>query len=192
MHALRHGRSRHGLQAAALLAAALILNACGAAGPSAQGDATPNPSPTATLPALAQQLSRLDRLVVLRRDAFPQNHLHFGFPAKVTVSDPARVQAVARALLALPAMPSGIMYIPNDLGITYRLDFATADDSLPAIIVEATGAQTVRGLGQPRWTARSPGFWSVLGSAMGLPGVLRSEAVCRVADGQVAYPLPHE
>lgn len=168
MCALEHRHLRRGLWAAALLAAALTLTACAAPKPGNQGSATPNSSPATRQPALAQQLSHLDRLVVRRSDAFPQNRTHFGFPAEVTVNDPARVQAVARALLALPAMPSGPLYIPNDLGITYRLVFATADQSLPAIVVAATGAQTVQGLGGTRWVARSPRFWATLGSAMGL------------------------
>ena len=168
MCALGHRHLRRGLQAAALLAAALTMTACAAARPSDRGNGTPNSSPTATQPALAQQLGHLDRLVVQRSDAFPQNHTHFSFPAEVTINDPAQVQTVARALLALPAMPSGPMFIPADLGITYRLIFATADQSLPAIVVAATGAQTVQGLGGTRWVARSPGFWVTLGSAMGL------------------------
>ena len=168
MRALRHRHLRRGFQAAALLTAALTLSACAAAKPGNQGNTTPNSSPAARQPALAQQLGHLDRLVVQRSDAIPQNHTHFGFPAEVTINDPAQVQAVARALLALPAMPSGRMFIPADLGITYRLVFATADQSLPAIVVAATGAQTVQGLGGTRWVARSPGFWVTLGSAMGL------------------------
>ena len=76
---------------------------------------------------------------------------------------------MARALLALPPMPSGTFGVPVDLGITYRLTFATPKEQLPVIEVDATGAQTVRGLGAERWVvARSPGFWTTLGSAMGL------------------------
>jgi hypothetical protein len=168
MHAQPHRCLRRGVQAATLLAAALCLTACGAATSSDRGRATPGASPTATPTALAQALSRLDRLVVLRSDAFPQNHISFSFPAKVTVSDPLEVQAVARALLALPAMPSTAFNAPIDLGITYRLVFATADERLPPISVDATGAQVVRGLGGTRWVARSPGFWRTLGTAMGL------------------------
>jgi hypothetical protein len=48
------------------------------------------------------------------------------------------------------------------------LVFAAADQSLPAIVVAATGAQAVQGLGGTHWVARSPGFWVTLGSAMGL------------------------
>jgi hypothetical protein len=151
---------------AALLAVALCLTACGSAASATQRESSPSPAPAAT--ALNRALGQLDRLVVLRKDAFPQNHIRFSFPAKVTVNDPAKVRAVAQALLALPTMPSGTFGVPIDLGITYRLIFATADEQLPAISIDATGAQTVRGLGSVRWLARSPGFWTTLGEAMGL------------------------
>ena len=174
---------RRGLAGPVLVLAALSLAACGTAvssrqsgtsplasprAPSPQGGATPAP-PAASSPALAVALDHLDRLVVIRSDAFPQNHVSFGFPARVTVTDAAEVQAVARALLALPVMPSGAFAVPIDLGIGYRLLFATAGRRLPAVSVAATGAQQVRGLGTTRWLARSPGFWRTLGSAMGLP-----------------------
>jgi hypothetical protein len=153
------------LLAAALLAIALGLAACGSAASS--GSRTPAPSASPAT-ALERELDHLDRLVVVRSDAFPQNHLGFSFPEKVTVGDPVEVRTVARALLALPAMPATVLNAPIDLGITYRLTFATPNGSLPAISIAATGAQTVRGLGTTRWLARSPGFWNTLGSAMGL------------------------
>jgi hypothetical protein len=166
MHTQRHRCLRRGVQAVALLAAALTLAACETAASSDQSGTTPGSSPATE--ALAQALGRLDRLVVLRSDSFPQNHISFSFPAKVTVSDPVAVQAVARALLALPAMPSGVLHGPADLGMAYRLVFATADERFPPINVDATGTQTVRGLGGARWVARSPGFWRTLGTTMGL------------------------
>lgn len=166
MHAQHHRPLRRGIQAAALLAAALCLTACGTAASRSGGDATPGSSPTAT--ALAQALGHLNSLIVLRSDAYPQNHISFSFPAKVTVSDPVAVQAVARALLALPTISSTAFNAPIDLGITYRLIFATSDGRLLTISVAATGTQAVRGLGATRWVARSPQFWSTLGTAMGL------------------------
>jgi hypothetical protein len=162
MHA--HHRPLHrAMLAAALLTAALCLGACG----SATTGSSPAPSASPTT-ALGLALDHLDRLVVSRRDAFPQNHVDFGFPAKVIVSDPTEVRAVARALLALPAMPTTALNAPIDLGITYRLVFSTPGGRLRAISVAATGTQAVRGLGATRWVARSPGFWHTLGSAMGL------------------------
>ena len=46
-------------------------------------------------PGLCQSFAQLDHLVVRRFDAFPQNHIHFSFPATVTVSRPAAVQKAA-------------------------------------------------------------------------------------------------
>lgn len=151
------------LPAAALLTAALSLAACGSA--TTGSSPSPSASPTTTL---GQALSHLDRLVVSRSVALRQNHLGFGFPATVTVSDPAEVRAVAQALLALPAMPTTTLNAPIDLGIVYRLVFSGPGGRLPAISVAVTGTQAVRGLGVTRWVARSPGFWHTLGSAMGL------------------------
>lgn len=166
MRAKRHRHLRQCTSVAALLAVALCLTACASAASSTQHKPSSNSAPAAT--ALGRALSQLDRLVVVRSNAFPQNHMRFSFPAEMTVSDPAKVQAVARALLALPPVPSGAFAVPIDLGVTYRLIFATAHEQLPAINVDATGAQTVRGLGRTRWAASSPGFWTTLGKAMGL------------------------
>ena len=153
------------LLAVALLAIALGLAACGSAASGGSRTPASGASPTTVL---GRELDHLDRLVVVRSDAFPQNRLGFSFPAKVTVGDPVGVRAVARALLALPAMPTTALNAPIDLGITYRLTFATPNGPLPAISIAATGTQAVRGLGTTRWLARSPEFWNTLGSAMGL------------------------
>ena len=115
MPARRHRHLRRAIGAAALVAVALCLAACGSAASSDRGSPSPSSSSSAT--ALAQALGHLDRLVVSRSDAFPQNHIRFGFPAKLTVSDPVQVQAVARALLALPALPSATFGAAIDLGI---------------------------------------------------------------------------
>jgi len=142
-----------------VIASAAVLASCGSVGQvSAKRPAV----------ALAQNIARLDRLVVWRTDAFPQNHFRFAFPATVAVTDPTAVQAVARALSALPPMPSGNVHCPADLGIIYRLVFAAGDQQFPVVSVDATGSETVRGLGVTRWVATSPDFWHTLGVAMGL------------------------
>ena len=130
MRAKQHRCLPRGFPGAVFLLAVLTLSACGTAASRPQGGTAP-PSPTASPPALAVALGHLDRLVVLRSDAFPQNHIRFSFPAKVTVTDPAKVQAVARALLALPVMPNGTFSVPIDLGVTYRLLFATGAGNSP-------------------------------------------------------------
>jgi hypothetical protein len=165
MHGQPSRPPRRGIWTAALLTAVLCLAACGAATSTSIRSPTPRVVPTT---ALGLALDHLDHLDISRIDAFPQNHLAFSFPAKVTVSVPVAVRAVARALLALPTLPSTKLNAPVDLGISYRLVFATPDRPLPPITVAAMGTQAVRGLGTTRWLARSPGFWNTLGSAMGL------------------------
>lgn len=136
--------------------------------------ATPLPTTTSTTAPvtsstpLCQSVPQLDRLVVRRTDAFPQNHIRFTFPNEVTVIHAASVRSVAEALCVLPRMPSTPMYCPVDLGIVYHLTFTASGETIPTVSVEATGCQVVRGLGASRWVARSPRFWQTLGKAMGL------------------------
>jgi hypothetical protein len=121
---------------------------------------------------LCQLIGQLNRLEVRRSDALPQNHTHFSFPAIVTVTKPSAVQAVAKALCALPALPAGVFNGPADFGITYQLVFRAGKQHWPAVIVAAGGLQTVRGLGHTRWLLSPAGssahFWRTLGTAMGL------------------------
>ena len=135
--------------AALVLVGTLVASCGGTKHASVQGTPAPSVSPSPPL-ALAQEISSLDRLVVRRTDAFPQNHIRFSFPAVMTVSDAARVQRVARALLALPAMPKGV-FCPADSGIVYHLTFFDGGHALPAISFDATGCEAVRGLGVTRW-----------------------------------------
>lgn len=150
----------------AFLALAMLC----AAGPAAAAGGHPSPSidPSVGKPALCDSITHLDRLVVRRHNAFPQNHRRFAFAATVSVDRAPSVQDVARALCGLPKMPRGVLFCPADLGITYHLTFSTKDRSFPAVGVEATGCQGVSGLGPTRWAARSPGFWKILGQALGL------------------------
>jgi hypothetical protein len=117
---------------------------------------------------LCGDVGRVDRLMVERVNLIRQNHPHFTFPAKITVSDPAKARSVAQAACALPPTPSGSFSCPADMGIMYRLTFTAAGKKLPPVRAEATGCNEVRGIGQTRWTARSPGFWRTLGAAMGI------------------------
>jgi hypothetical protein len=118
---------------------------------------------------LCASAGRVDRLVVERVNQIPRNHERFTFPARVAVTDPREARTVARALCALPPMPSGTFNCPADLGIVYRLGFTADGRKLPAVSAQATGCGGVRGLGRSAWTARSPGFWRLLGTAMGIP-----------------------
>ena len=110
----------------------------------------------------------MTRLVVSRVTALPQNHLRFAFPARITVSSPARARAVAGMVCGLPAVPHGAMSCPADWGVSYRLRFAAGSENFPVVTAGAGGCGVVTGAGRARWTARVPGFWSVLAHAMGV------------------------
>ncbi len=125
-------------------------------GPAARGSA-----------ALCSKQAAVTRLVVSRVSVLPQNHLHFAFPAGVTVSSPARARAVAGAVCGLPALPHGAMNCPIDRGVSYRLSFAAGSRGFPVVTAGAGGCGVVTGAGPMRWTARVPGFWTVLAHALG-------------------------
>jgi hypothetical protein len=117
---------------------------------------------------LCADAGAVNRLTVSRMNTLPANSPRFSFPATVAVSDAAQARAVARALCALQPLPRGVVACPADLGITYRLDFATSERSLPPVSIRAGGCEGVSGAGPTRWSIRTPAFWTVLGTAMGL------------------------
>jgi hypothetical protein len=84
------------------------------------------------------------------------------------VTSARRAQSVARALCALPVMPSGSFFCPADWAISYRLTFAARARRFAPVTAEASGCQVVHGLGAARWTATSPGFWRTLALAAGI------------------------
>jgi hypothetical protein len=175
---------RPGLRVLAAAGTVLLAAACGsqsvttssATQPASPARAsTPSTSPggtgTAGAAALCARPAAVTRLVVSRVSALPQNHLHFAFPAGITVSSPAQARAVAEAVCGLPAMPRGPIHCPADWGLSYRLSFAAGTRSFPVVTAAAGGCAVVTGAGPPRWTARSPGFWTVLAHAMGISAV---------------------
>jgi len=175
----RAGRvGRLGLGTLATGAAALVLTACGSqlaspsgatqpARPSQGGGTAPALEARTGRSGLCSQVPAVTKLAVSRAVALPGNHLHFAFPAGVTVTSPAEARAVARALCALPVMPSAPMPCPMDQGVSYRLDFAAGRTSFPGIRAAAGGCNPVTGAGPVR-RAGSAGFWTVLGHAIGL------------------------
>jgi len=153
----RAGPGRLGLLAAAAgLACAALAGCAGAVGG------------TGKTPAVCAQAGSITRLVIHRVNGLPQNHERFSFPARITVTSPSRAQSVARALCALPVMPSGTYACPADWAITYRLAFATKARRFAPVTAGISGCQDVYGLGAVRWTARSPGFWHTLARAAGI------------------------
>ena len=170
----RRGRTRRRLRVAGKSTVAVVLvgsfawAGIGLSGLHRRQPATSGPSPSAlSAAAMCASMPDLDRLVV-RRTSFPENHIRFGFPAEVTVTDPSRVAAAARAVCALPKMPKSIFHCPMEYGVAYRLSFFAGEQMYGPVTVQATGCQTVRGLGAIRWVARSSGFWVAIGHAMGL------------------------
>jgi hypothetical protein len=123
--------------------------------------------PVAAAPALCKAIARVDQLVVRRLDAFPQNHVHFTFPAVVVVDRPSSARDAAKSVCTLPPMPSGTMFCPADFGIAYHFIFKAGPRSFRAVVADVTGCESVRGLGATRW-AMFPRFWQRLGKAMGL------------------------
>ncbi|MDX6339309.1 MAG: hypothetical protein QOG05_6649 [Streptosporangiaceae bacterium] len=168
----RSGRlTRPALLALAAGGAAVLAAGCGsqaATTSSATQPASPASTSTAGRGALCSDPAAVTRLLVGRVTALPQNHLHFAFPARVTVSSPARARKAAGAVCGLPAMPRTPMNCPADWGLSYRLSFAAGTRSFPVVTATAGGCGTVTGAGPARWTARSPGFWAVLSHAMGI------------------------
>lgn len=175
--------TRAGLLIAAATSAATMAAGCGsqvATTTSATQPARPSSgSPGGIIPggpgstasaALCSKQAAVTRLVVRRVTALPQNHLHFTFPAGVIVSSHARARAVAGMICGLPAVPREPMSCPAGWGVSYRLSFAAGSKTFPVVTAGAGGCGVVTGAGPARWTARVPGFWTVLAHAMGISG----------------------
>ena len=132
--------------------------------PPARPAAPAAPSPGGTGPAagaaLCSSRAAMTRLVVSRVSALPQNHLHFTFPAVITVDSPGRARAVAEAVCGLPPMPRTVISCPADLGVSYRLSFAAGSTTFPVVTVAPGGCAVVAGAGPVR--SVSP-FTGILG-----------------------------
>ena len=139
----------------ALASAALVCAALAGCGSTVSG---------AGRGGLCGQQSQVTRLVVVKRGPLTAPG-HCVPHATVTVGDPTEARSVAEAACALPAMPSGAAACPMDTGLIYRLMFSAGGTKLAAVTADRTGCQGVRGLGQVRWTARSPAFWRILSKA---------------------------
>ena len=107
----------------------------------------------------------MTRLVVGRVTALPQNHLHFAFPAAITVASPGRARAVAAAVCGLPPMPRVVMNCPADFGVSYRLSFAAGSTTFPVVTASAGSCSGVAGAGPVRWplTPDSGLSWPAMG-----------------------------
>lgn len=148
-----------------LLLTAFMLASC-SINPFAKAKAKTSSAP---LPLLCRSIPSLSKLMVVRTDSLPQNHLKFTLPTKVTVSNQTQVQDVAEALCSLPLAPSNVSTnCPADLGVTYHLAFSSKDEYFPLVGIDAAGCQSVHGLMKGQWAIHSPGFWHTLGTALGI------------------------
>jgi hypothetical protein len=135
----------------------------GALGPRALGPGALGPG------ALCQVTGTLTGLQIVRVGLIAPRPRQVVVPAKAAVGSPAEVRAVARALCALPVMPKAVFHCPAEFtGTTYRLNFTAGGQRLRPVEIQATGCETVTGLGPARWAAESPGFWPVLARAAGI------------------------
>jgi len=92
-------------------------------------------------------------------------------PVKITVTNPARVRVLARAVCQLPLLPRGMFHCPIDVGGAYELIFSIGDRRLPLVQAAVSGCEMVTGAGPTRWAVRTPGFWTVLGQVAGIRAV---------------------
>jgi hypothetical protein len=149
----------------------VLVSGCGSAVPVANQPApSGSVSPGAAGAALCADIPHPTSLTVRRLNEFPENNERFAFPARVKVGDPVKVRAVAKALCALPRPPRDVAryFCAIDLGISYRLTFAAEHRRYSPVSVKPGDCEEVSGLTSPRWAERSPGFWRVLGCAMGI------------------------
>lgn len=106
-----------------------------------------------------------------RTDAFPENGFTFAFSARVTVHSTEAANGVARAICALPLVPTGAVFgCPADFGVVYHLVFTrTTGESMRSATADPAGCQFVDGAGpgaQSRTATDS--FWATLGHALQL------------------------
>ena len=166
-----------GLPGVILAGALAALAACGAvvAGPGGSQQTPAAAASSGQEAALCASTAHLDRMVVSLSGAAPPGQFHAVLPGGVTIRDAAKVRAVAAALCGLPAMPSGPVHCPADLGGGYRLTFAAAGQSFPPVMVRATGCRSVSGLGPARRATAA--FWALLREELGTGARARPTAV---------------
>jgi hypothetical protein len=171
----RYNGTRLALLTTVAVAGAVAVAACGSvpapgSAPASGHDATAGTHEAAggtAQPALCREASTLTSLVVTRNHSFKVPELLPAFPSQVTVTNPALIRAVARALCALPDMPNGVFHCPALLlGTAYTLHFAASGRALPLVTVNSSGCETVTGVGPVRRVI-SRAFWEVLARALG-------------------------
>jgi hypothetical protein len=95
-----------------------------------------------------------------------------------TVTAPGKARALARAVCGLPALGDRPVPCPMVIanGGSYQLSFTADGRTLPSVVVQDTGCETVTGAGAVRRAAGQPAFWTLLrklaGPPLALPGRL--------------------
>jgi hypothetical protein len=174
-----HGNLRARRAVPALIAASALLALAGCAStPSGITASTRTAASTrATGPGGAQAASaarplcagarRPDQVVLRLTDPRPREIL----PRAATVTDPARVRALAAALCRLPRIPLG-QHCPGALPGAILLQFSAQGHAYARLLIHDSGCPSVTGLGAARkwsWSSR-PG--RLLGEAVGGKGRL--------------------
>ena len=174
-------RRRNGSWALVCAAAlgVMVLAACGSVrapgSPAGSGHTSrvtrDSPAPAAagfSRPALCREAAAVTRLEVVRNHGFKVPELEPAFPNPVTVTNPALIRDVIRALCALPVTPPGVYHCPALLlGTVYTLRFSVGSRPLPLVTIDSTGCEAVTGVGPDR-RVTSAGFWRVLSRALGV------------------------
>jgi hypothetical protein len=148
------------------------LSLASSAGASSTSSAT---SPKKSEAYLCQVIPRVDRLIVTR-DA-PGNQFRFTFPTVVTVTSAKLAREVATSACGLPQVTHGVYYCPAEFAVSYKLDFVIRGEKGMGgeyLVANPTGCELVTGLVTARSTASRPGFYRLLGRAMGLQHAGRS------------------
>jgi len=149
------------LLAAAVVGVTAVVAACGSvrAGPGSHAGSSATPAGSASASAgsavaavpLCTDAAHLDRMVVSVGPGLMQGHVRAAQPVGVTITDPARVRAVAAALCRLPVLAPTHMLCPDIHGGVYRLTFSAAGRMFRPVTVEpATCRRPVYGLGPAR------------------------------------------
>jgi len=155
--------------ALALIAAGALtgLAACGstaaggAANPASPGSGGPAATASAGVP-LCAAAGTVDRVVAIP----PGGPVRALLPGGVTITDAARVRALAAALCALPPLPPGLR-CEAAAGGAFRLTFAAGSQGFRPVGVQQSGCRSVTGLGPARSWARSPQFGRLLAGTVG-------------------------
>jgi hypothetical protein len=174
-------RRRNGSWALVCAAAlgVMVLAACGSVhatvSPAASGHTSSVPPVSSAPPGagssqsapLCREAATVTRLEVVRNHGYKVPELEPAFPTMVTVTNPALLRDVIRALCALPVLPPGVYHCPAMLlGTAYTLRFSVGSRPLPLVTIDETGCETVTGVGPVR-RVTSEGFWQVLSKAIG-------------------------